>query len=441
MLYFSLMNAKFHLRCLLLLTTLIGGATGWANAQWNFLGPQWISTDSVASHAVMLNDQRQVHVASVVQGGVTVHRFDGFNWQPVGVGLPTAGIASCALAMGDADQPLLALGPALRLLALDNGFWLSVTGLPTVTQALDLQLQVALDGRRWLAWWQPGSVDSTFVLSDRGGLTWHVEGAMPGRIADMALTDDGDPLLLLAGAPALLQFDAGVWNPYPVWSHPADQYIALTMLLDGADSSAVVLRRGAADDLSVERYALGGWQPLGSQGFATGDATDLALSLTGTLHVASVHGASQGLPQVYQFVAGDWQLLGGQYVYNNTVAAPKLAFDPGAAFLLFQDGEQSLRNSVMYLGSPVGAAEAAPASALSIFPNPVASMATVRLGRPVAGGVVHIYDGWGRCIGSWEVRGLTQLELDLAAIAPGPYRLVLQVPHQPARFLPFTKIQ
>jgi hypothetical protein len=409
----------------------IGGVWPVAAAQWSFLGPQWLCTDSVSGHAMVLNHARQVLVAATSLGAASVMHYDGAVWLPLGAGLPMSGQAECGMAMAPSDEPLVMLAPVLALYTLENGNWLPEIGLPMVANARNPRVLVAMQGDvRWLAWWQAGVADSTFVISDRGGSAWHQEGAFAGRLTDIALDEAGDPILLLQGAAALLRHDQGSWLSFPTFYHVTEQYLALVGMQDGTGDGVAVLRRDSSDALSVELFSNGNWLQLGPSGFATGDLASLAVSPTGDLHLLSVAHATQGLPQVLHYVAGTWQLVGGQAVYNNTVSQPMLAFDPGAAFALFQDDEQSHRNSVMYLGSPVeiGASHLMPTWTLS--PNPAVDVLHLQWQHPLPGNSLRLCDAFGRECGRWEAGSASSMDLSVGHLAAGRYWIILQSPHR-----------
>jgi hypothetical protein len=413
---------------------------GFLMAQWHFLGPQWVSADSVSSQAIAFNHHRQAHVAMVSNGAASVVRYDGAAWIPVGNGLPATDQVNCAMTMDADGSPLLALGPQLAVFAYSSGNWFPLPGLPVVADARDIQLRVAHDNRKWIAWWKPGSEDSTFIRSTTNGSNWELKGAFEGRIKDLELDDDGDPVLLIDDATALQHYDGGNWQPFPAFTHPSEDYIGLAMALDGTGTGAMVLRRDAWGDLSVESFSNGGWAQLGNSGFAMGDEADLGLSPSGILHLLTVQNASNGLPQVFQYLGGSWQLLGGQYVYNNTVSHPLLGFDPGATFVLFRDHEQDQRNSVMYFGSPVGAGGEMEEPWGELFPNPASEMVHLRWEHPQAGGVLRLCDAFGRNLGEWATTAALQQDLDVGHLPSGQYWLILQRPNRPAQFCSFTKI-
>ncbi|MFN8395636.1 MAG: hypothetical protein U0176_13435 [Bacteroidia bacterium] len=110
----------------------------------------------------------------------------------------------------------------------------------------------------------------------------------------------------------------------------------------------MVLRRDTIDGLSTELLSQGAWIQLGTAGFATGRAADLGLSHSGIPHVVAVDTENDGPPMAYHYVAGAWQHLGGLYVHNDAVSQPQLAFDPGAAYIIYRDEEEGQRNSVRF---------------------------------------------------------------------------------------------
>ncbi len=341
--------------------------------------------------------------------------------------------------MDHEDEPLLVTAPLLSLYSFDNGHWTS-EALPVVQGARGPRILESVDEVKWLAWWQAGSVDSTFVMRDSGSLGWQVVGAFAGRLNDVALNESSRPVLLLRGAPALRYYAQGTWRSLPNFYHADQEYIALAPALDGSGSGVAVLRRDSSNDLSVELLSNGAWTQLGPNGFASGDLADLALSPNGVFHVLSEAHAVQGLPQVYRFVAGTWQLLGGQYVYNNPVSAPLLAFDMGAAFVLFQDDEQGFRNSVMYLGNPV-ATDGLPAAPLvKLYPNPAIDIVHLRLSTASGGGILHLSDAFGREIEHWDVAGRSQMDLAVGHLPAGRYWLSLQHLHGLPSIGTFLKI-
>lgn len=408
-------------------------------AQWAFLGPQWLCNDSVSGHAICLNDHRQVHVASASVGAVHVQRFDGTDWLDLGPGLPSTGQLACDLTMDHEDEPLLVTAPLLSLFSFDNGNW-SAEALPMVPAALAPRILVSVDEVKWLVWWQAGIVDSTFVMRDSESIGWQMVGAFAGRLNDVALNESSRPVLLLRGALALRYYDQGAWLAHPNFYHADQEYIALAPALDGTGSGVAVLRRDNSNALSVELLSNGNWTQLGPSGFASGDLADLTLSPNGVFHVLSDAHSVQGLPQVYRFVAGTWQLLGGQYVYNNPVSAPLLAFDTGAAFVLFQDDEQSFRNSVMYLGNPVAADDFAEMMLVDLYPNPAIDILHLRLPTASGEGILHLSDAFGKEMAQWDMAGRSHLELAVGKLPAGRYWLSLQHHHGPPRIGTFLKI-
>lgn len=407
-------------------------------AQWQALGPQWRSPDSVVAHAIAVNHQQQVLVADVVGGQPRVQRFDGSLWQPLGAGLAGAGAADCALAIDPDGRALLALGPELGLQRLEAGSWLAQGGLPAVAGARDLQLRVAPGGARWLAWWQQGGFDSTFVLTDDGIGNWQQAGAFRGRLRDLELDEAAEPLVLLAADTAVWRLVASQWQPLPAFLHPQDDYVAIEALRDGADG-LMALRRDAAGDLSVERYSGSGWQPLGGAAFVHGDLHDLAIGLSGIPHLAVVDHAASAPPQVFQFVAGSWQTLGGQFAYNNTVTRPDLAFDGGAAFLLYRDAEQFDQNTVLYLGTPLPAAQPTVAG-ICLYPNPASDRLQVAWDMPLPQGRIRIHDALGRVCRELEAGTGPAATIDISGLPPGRYGIVVTAPHRPPHRGTFTKL-
>jgi hypothetical protein len=410
---------------LLMLCFLAMHAGSVVQAQWTFLGNQWIAADGVASEAIAINDRHQVHVATVEQGAAIVQRYDGLDWVAVGTGLPSTGQANCALAF-DEDRPWIALGPALSLYTLDNGLWHPVAGLPAASAACNLQLRIDHDDVHWLAWTVQGAFDSAFVASDRGGSNWFVEKAFAGRLVDFELNENRDPVVLLDGASSLRIRVNGSWGTLPPFSQPQARYVGLAMSQDGTGTGAMVLRRDAAQALSVDLLSNGSWSQLGASGFAIGDQVDLQVDLAGVLHLLSVDLAAQAPPQAWHYIAGNWQLLGGQFVYNNTVSLPQLAFDGGAAFALFRDEEQAQRPSVMYLGTPLGNASHAVPGEIAIFPNPAAEVVYLRAGGAPAGATVQLYDAQGRVHAQVRVQAGVDTALSLAQLPAGRYWLILQ---------------
>jgi hypothetical protein len=441
--YFSFVKAKHHRSyngygiCLWGALLLLGSGSS-ALAQWSFLGPQWLRADGVAHQAMALNRLQQVHVASTSLGAAMVQRYDGAAWLTVGTGLPESAQAECDLAF-DENHARLALGPSLALYALDNGLWQAQMGLPVCSNAHDLHLRIAHDHAHWLGWTQSGAFDSTFVATDAGGSAWSVVGAFAGRLVDLELNESDEPVVLQYGASALLAYDHGSWQPLPTFLHNPEAYVALAMTQDGTGTGAVVLRRDGSDALSVELLSNGNWVPLGSVGFAHGDAYDLQVDVQGILHLVTVEHALQAPPQARRYIAGSWQLLGGQYVYNNTVSQPQLAFDAGAAFVLFRDDEQALRPSVMYLGTPLGEAVSAPTALGEVYPNPVRDIAHLQLPAARAGATLRLCDVQGQVVQQWAAGAAETLDFATTHLAAGRYWLIFQPRLGPAQFHAFTK--
>jgi hypothetical protein len=189
----------------------------------------------------------------------------------------------------------------------------------------------------------------------------------------------------------------------------------------------------------VESLSLGNWVQMGNAGFATGDQADLGLNLSGIAHVVSVDNASNDPPRAYSFVAGNWGLLGGQFVYNNTVSQPQLAFDPDAVYVVFRDDEQDLRNSVMYLGTPSDR-EDGRSWEMGVWPNPVGDELHIALQEPVGPGWVWVMDGMGGVVQANAVHGGRELVLKVGDLPAGHYFILLHRQHRRVLRGSFIKI-
>lgn len=396
-------------------------------AQWSFLGDPLISAGAVTSQSLALSPDWHPHLAFTSGGAVYVERFDGSQWGGVTTaGLPMGGLNGCALAFSTGGKPCLAVAPALGVYVLDSLGWDLLPGLPSLAHAQGLQLRAAPAGKLWLAWFKAGATDTTYVYTHSTGSGWQQEGMLEGRVVDLELDDVGEPMVLLAHADAILHQSNGTWQPLPQFLYPDEDYIALQMSYDGTSTGAMVMRRDTSLYLSVELLSLGNWVQLGTAGFTVGGHADLGLSYAGIPHVVSVDHLQEGPPKAYQYVAGNWQLLGGQFVYNNTVSQPQWAHDPGAAYLVFRDEEQNQRNSVMYLGTPNGSQAQVSSSRLQLWPNPVADVLHVELERPLPQGEAWIMDALGRILRRQPLGTGKAVALDVGALPSGGYFLLLQ---------------
>ncbi|HEX2898520.1 MAG TPA: T9SS type A sorting domain-containing protein, partial [Bacteroidia bacterium] len=314
-------------------------------------------------------------------------------------------------------------------------------GLVSAGNAQGLQLRASAAGTLWLACFKAGATDTTYVYSRLAGGNWTPMGVLEGRLVDMELDDIGEPAVLLAHAPAILHRQGGIWQSLTPFSNPDEDHIAMQMLYDGSGTGAMVLRRDTSDGLTVEQLSFGNWTQLGTAGFATGDAADLGLSHSGIAHVVSVDHATNGPPRAYQFVAGNWQLLGGQFVFNNTVSQPQWAFDPGAAYLAFRDDEQALRNSVMYLGSPNAVVTSHLSGNLRLWPNPAGATLHLELEKPIRHSEILITDALGRIVHQDKTSAENFIALDVRSLPAGQYFLTLLGRHGPSLHGAFFKLQ
>ena len=148
--------------------------------------------------------------------------------------------------------------------------------------------------------------------------------------------------------------------------------------------------------------------------------------------------AAQGSPQAYQFFGGNWQLLGGQYVYNNTISKPQLAFDAATAYVIFQDDEHAHQASVFYLGMPL-AEENARATWGELYPNPVADIVHLRLTPLMRGGCMRICDAQGRIYRQWVAGISSDMEIAVGNLPTGRYWLVLETGRASPKITSFTK--
>ncbi len=247
---------------------------------------------------------------------------------------------------------------------------------------------------------------------------------------DFELDEFGEPVVLLSQATAILHYDNGIWLPLTSFDYPDEDYFALQMLYDGSGVGAMVLRRDTSNGITAEQLSFGTWSQMGTAGFATGDIADLGMSHSGIAHAVVVDQTQGGPPRAYQFVAGNWQFLGGQSVYNNTVSQPQWAFDPAAAYLVFRDDEENLRNSVVYLGTPSSTEGQVSASNLNFWPNPTTGNLNIDFAKVVPAAEIQVHDIAGRLMMQQQIRHLASFELNVGSLPNGPYFVSLIVPHQ-----------
>jgi hypothetical protein len=397
------------------------------SAQWNFLGAPLISPAAVTSQSLALSTDWHPTLAYTSGGNLAIDQFDGLQWLPVTTnGIPNNSYNDCALAFSSGNVAHIALAPSLGVYQQNGNSWQLITGLPSPSNAQGVQLRIAADGDLWLAWFKAGAIDTTKVFTHPVSGNWSAVGVLEGRVIDMELDDIGEPLLLMANATALLHRVGGIWQNVVPFTTPSEEYFAFEMVHDGSSEGAIVGRRDSSDGLTIELLNFGTWMQLGTAGFATGDIADLGLSFAGTPHVVSVDHAHNGPPRAYHYVAGNWQFLGGQSVYNNKVSQPQWAFDPGAAYLVFRDDEESMRNSVMYLGSPNGEAEQGPEMTVSLWPNPVSTTLHLQSLQPNPGAHVDVVDVMGRRMWTGKLDGLQLQVIDVGSWPAGNYFLRLE---------------
>lgn len=398
-------------------------------AQWTYLGDSLLTASGVSSHFMTLDPQWHPYVVQTIGGAVSLEWFDGQEWRALSAaGLPTSGANDCAMAFSQDGEGYIAVGAHLQVYRWDSAQWLPLGGLSPVNAAQGIQLRTSQGGKLWLAWFKAGAMDSTWVKSWTSAGGWTTAGVLEGRVLDMELDDVGEPIVLLKGAPALQHRVAGLWQAMPAFTYPDEDYIALQMSYDGTGTGAMVLRRDTIDGLSTELLSLGVWTQLGTAGFATGRVADLGLSHSGIPHVVAVDTENDGPPMAYHYVAGSWQHLGGLYVHNDAVSQPQLAFDPGAAYVLYRDEEEGQRNSVRVLGIPAAADDPASLAVMRIWPNPTSDILHLQLDRPLRGAAVEVHDLLGRVVLKQALEPSASPSIDMGQLQPGHYLLRIVSP-------------
>jgi hypothetical protein len=412
-----------------------------ATAQWAFLGNPLISDNAVSSQALALSPQWNPYLAYTSGGAVFVEWFDGSEWENHGTqGLPTNGVNDCALAFLPDGTACLAGAPNLASYQFDNGSWQWMPGLVSIQNIQGLQMRVASDGRLWLAGFRAGPTDSTLIFSKAVNGNWLALGMLEGRVIDMELDDLGEPLILMSTANAILHRVNGLWQNLPYFSQPDEEYISFQMLYDGSGTGMVTLRRDSADGITAEQLSLGAWTQMGTAGFTNGDIATLGLSHAGTAYVLSVDHAAGGPPRAYEFVAGNWQFLGGQSVYNNTVSQPQWAFDPTAAYLVFRDDEENSRNSVMFLGSPNAVEGLREPQTVHLWPNPTAEYLWIECKTNLKNAEIQVCDLMGRIVLHERTRGNSPIKLSVGHLPEGQYSILVTNLQQPPLYGTFTKL-
>lgn len=403
----------------------------WVYAQWTFLGDPLISNSAVTSQSLALSPQWVPHLAYTSAGEIFVEWFDGEDWTLMNQnGLPSNGVNGCALAFLPDGTACLALAPNLVTYSFDGLGWNLMAGLVGVTNVQGLQFRVGATGRLWLAGFKAGAVDTTVFFSKALSGNWLMHSSLEGRLLDFELDEFGDPVVLLSQATAILHYHNGIWSPLTSFDYPDEDYFALQMLYDGSGVGAMVLRRDTSNGITAEQLSFGTWSQMGTAGFATGDMADLGMSLSGIAHAVVVDHAQGGPPRAYEFVAGNWQFLGGQSVYNNTVSQPQWAFDPAAAYLVFRDDEENLRNSVVYLGTPSSAEGQVSASYLNFWPNPTTGNLNIDFAKTVPAAEIQVHDIAGRLMMQQQIRNLASFEFNVGSLPNGPYFVSLMVSGQ-----------
>lgn len=399
-------------------------------AQWTYLGDSLLTSSGVSSHFLAFDPQWHPYAVQTIGGAVSLEWFDGQEWRAFSdAGLPSSGANDCAMAFSQDGEGYIAVGANLQVYRWDSAQWLPLGGLSPVNAAQGIQLRTAQGGKLWLAWFKAGAIDSTWVKSWTSGGGWTTAGVLEGRILDMELDELGEPIVLLRSAPNLLHRVAGIWQAMPAFTYPDEDYIALQMSYDGTGTGAMVLRRDTIDGLSTELLSLGAWTQLGTAGFATGRVADLGLSHSGIPHVVAVDTENDGPPMAYHYVAGSWQHLGGLYVHNDAVSQPQLAFDPGAAYIIYRDEEEGQRNSVRFLGIPAAADDPASPPGISIWPNPASDLLHLQLDRPMRGTTVEVHDLLGRKVLEQALESSASPTVEVGQLQPGHYLLRIVPAH------------
>jgi hypothetical protein len=396
-------------------------------AQWVPLGPPWVNARPVVAHSVALSHAWQVHVAIVeAGGGLRVSSFDGVNWLALdSSGLPTANVHSCDLAFHPNGNALLAIGPDLRLLEYNNG-WVEDSTVPASAQVADVRLGVVA-GRIWLAGTASAASDSVFVGWRSPLQAWEWLPRLPGSLRDLAFDDAGMPVVLLENATALQILDGGGhWQAAPPFLFPSQQYLQFAALNDGSGLAGYALRRNSQGLLSIDRLANEVWSVAGDTNIVSGDAFDLAVSLSGIPHLVAADVATMAPPQAFALDGQTWQWVGGQFVSNAAASLLHWAFDPTARYVLFRDDDTNGQASVAHWGPPTARGDDILPSEIAIFPNPAVGPITLQVNRRIGPSWVEMYDLWGRLCLSQSLPPGQSWQLDVAHLPQGTYVTVLR---------------
>lgn len=396
-------------------------------AQWTFLGPQWMSPKPVSAHSLALDhDWRPYEAFAGDSISVEVQRYENRTWQAVAAGsLPPGNFDEIVLRFDHLGTAFLALGPDLTMYKLDSVGWQWQAGLPPTLNAHQIQMKASPNGLIWIAWTAFGLADTSYIWNHSATNGWQPKGITAGKIIDLELDDDGNPIVLLEGKAQLQTLENGSWDSLPAFIHADGDYVNLATASDGTGLSIFVLHRDSIGRLNLEKYSNGNWQQIGQTGFALADETDLVLSRTGVVHVAAVQNSVGGLPAVWKWENNNWSLAGGTSAYNNPVAKPLLAFDSSNVFLSYLDEEKNYRNSVMVLGGPLASPQAQFIETISLFPNPAYDFLNIQIEKPRSNLTISLLNEFGQKVFTKALSDGSRWKIELPENTSGNYFVLL----------------
>lgn len=339
------------------------------SSNWQFAGNEGLSVGRAMYQSIATSPSGEPYIA-FSDGGysdkLTVLRFDGTNWIPIGLPGFTNNVgASISLAFSPAGQPYLAFwdgsqGGRVSVMKYDGSAWV-FEGVPgfSAGAAWDISLAFGPSGIPYIAFTDDSDSSKASVMKfDTAG--WVYVGspgfsAIHAYFTSLAFLPSGEPCVAyedgsIIAQVAVKKFDGVSWNYIGSsgFSHDA-MYTSLAIAPSG-EPYVAYYQNGDTLKGIVEKFDGTNWVQVGPAPFNLGGGgwSKLVFSPGGQPYVAYVIENYQKA-NVSKFNGTNWTHVGNMNFSPGAAYHLGLAFNlSGHPFVVFQDHFDTLKTSVMY---------------------------------------------------------------------------------------------